>query len=55
MRRGGRRCPPGHARRLAAATPGAELRRYHDEGHLSLYGRDREVLDWLARQIPDRR
>ena len=44
--------PAGHARRLATAIPGAELRLFPEEGHLSLvYGREREVLDWLAQQL----
>jgi pimeloyl-ACP methyl ester carboxylesterase len=43
--------PAGHARWLATAIPGAELRLFPEEGHLSLvYGREREVLDWLAQQ-----
>jgi hypothetical protein len=37
---------------LATAIPGAELRLFPEEGHLSLvYGREREVLDWLAQQL----
>ena len=44
--------PVGHARWLAAAIPGAELRLFPDDGHLSLvYGREREVLGWLARRL----
>jgi pimeloyl-ACP methyl ester carboxylesterase len=44
--------PAGHARWLATAIPGAELRPFPEEGHLSLvYGREREVLDWLAQQL----
>ena len=44
--------PAGHARWLATAIPGAELRLFPEEGHLSLvYGREREVLDWLAQQL----
>lgn len=42
----------GHARWLATAIPGAELRLFPEDGHLSLiYGREREVLDWLAQQL----
>jgi pimeloyl-ACP methyl ester carboxylesterase len=41
--------PTSHARWLASAIPTAELRLFPDEGHLSLiYGREGEVLDWLA-------
>jgi pimeloyl-ACP methyl ester carboxylesterase len=44
--------PTGHARWLATAIPGAELRLFPEDGHLSLiYGREREVLDWLAQQL----
>jgi pimeloyl-ACP methyl ester carboxylesterase len=44
--------PPGHARWLADAIPGAELQLYPDEGHLSIiFGRDREVIAWLAEQL----
>jgi pimeloyl-ACP methyl ester carboxylesterase len=44
--------PAGHARWLATAIPGAELRLFPEEGHLSLvYRREREVLDWLAQQL----
>jgi hypothetical protein len=44
--------PARHARWLATAIPGAELRVFPDEGHLSLvYGRERDVLDWLAQQL----
>ena len=41
-----------HARWLASAIPGAELRLFPEDGHLSLvYGREREVLGWLARRL----
>jgi pimeloyl-ACP methyl ester carboxylesterase len=44
--------PARHARWLATAIPGAQLRLFPEEGHLSLvYGREREVLDWLAQQL----
>jgi pimeloyl-ACP methyl ester carboxylesterase len=44
--------PAGHARWLAAAIPGAELRLFPEAGPLSLvYGREQEVLDWLAQQL----
>ena len=44
--------PAGHARWLATAIPGAELRLFPEDGHLSLiYGREWEVLDWLAQQL----
>jgi pimeloyl-ACP methyl ester carboxylesterase len=44
--------PTSHARWLAAAIPGAELRLSPEEGHLSLvYGRGREVIDWLAERL----
>jgi pimeloyl-ACP methyl ester carboxylesterase len=44
--------PLAHGRWLATAIPGAELRLFPEEGHLSLiYGRDREILDWLADQL----
>jgi hypothetical protein len=38
--------------RSATAIPGAELHLFSEEGHLSLdYGREREILDWLAQQL----
>jgi hypothetical protein len=38
--------------RSASAIPGAELHLFSEEGHLSLvYGREREILDWLAQQL----
>jgi pimeloyl-ACP methyl ester carboxylesterase len=44
--------PPAHARWLATAIPGASLRQFPDEGHLSLiHGRYREVVDWLAEHL----
>jgi pimeloyl-ACP methyl ester carboxylesterase len=44
--------PTAHARWLATAIPAAELRLFPADGHLSLvYGRDREVLDWLTQQL----
>jgi pimeloyl-ACP methyl ester carboxylesterase len=44
--------PARHARWLATAIPGAELHLFPEEGHLSLvYGREWEVLDWLAQQL----
>lgn len=47
--------PPGHAEWLAAAIPGASLRRFPEEGHLSLiHRRYREVIDWLGSQAEPR-
>jgi len=44
--------PARHARWLSTAIPGAELHLFSEEGHLSLvYGREREILDWLAQQL----
>jgi len=44
--------PARHARWLATAIPGAELHLFSEQGHLSLvYGREREILDWLAQQL----
>lgn len=44
--------PAAHGRWLADAIPSAELRRFPDEGHFSLlFGRYREVIDWLAGQL----
>ena len=44
--------PPAHARWLVTAIPGASLRQFPDEGHLSLiHGRYREVVDWLAEHL----
>jgi pimeloyl-ACP methyl ester carboxylesterase len=44
--------PTSHARWLATPMPTAELRVFPDEGHLSLiYGREGEVVDWLAEQL----
>jgi pimeloyl-ACP methyl ester carboxylesterase len=41
--------PPEHARRLAAAIPGAELQLTPDDGHLTLYERGiAGVHDWLV-------
>lgn len=41
--------PIRHAERLAEAVPGARLHRCPSDGHLSLFGRQREVLGFLAR------
>lgn len=47
-----RQVPAAHARWLVAAIPGAELRLFPDEGHLSLpYRHVREIVDWIATQI----
>jgi len=44
--------PASHARWLAGVIPDAELRLFAEEGHLSLvYGRGREVIDWLAERL----
>lgn len=44
--------PAGHGRWLADTIPGAELHLYPDDGHLSIiFGRDREVIAWLAEQL----
>ena len=47
-----RSMPAAHGRWLADAIPGAQLRLLPGEGHFSLlFGRHREVLDWLADQL----
>ena len=44
--------PAAHGRWLAGAIPGAGLRLLADDGHLSLiFGREREVVGWLAEQL----
>jgi pimeloyl-ACP methyl ester carboxylesterase len=44
--------PVAHGRWLANAIPGAMLRVLPDDGHLSLiFGREGEVIDWLAEQL----
>lgn len=41
--------PAAHGRWLAGVIPGAELRLFPEDGHFSLqFGRDREVIGWLA-------
>jgi pimeloyl-ACP methyl ester carboxylesterase len=44
--------PPPHGRWLAGVIPGAQLRLFPDDGHFSLlFGRDREVIAWLAERL----
>lgn len=51
-----RMVPPGHARWLAERIPGAELRVYADDGHVSVLHAAPDALAWLAEQArPTRR
>ena len=45
--------PAAHGRWLASVIPGAELRLFPEDGHFSLqFGRDHEVIGWLAGLLP---
>ena len=43
--------PPAHGAWLAARIPGAVLRDYPDDGHLSVITHGADALEWLAAQV----